>query len=134
MTQPHRINKALVLHLTTGLDISVIAATPEFWQRKEAPELAEGRLVSIFDYDSAWDYQERHPDGDEVALVIDGEVDLLLDSGGGEHAVHLVAGEAGIVPAGDWHRLATQQLSTVLFITPVPARTQHRTLSAVQNA
>lgn len=129
MSQPFRINETLVLHLTDGLDMRVAAATPELWQRRDAPELAEGRLISIFSYDSTWDFQERHPDGDELALVLDGAVDLLLDSGDGEGAVPLATGEAGIVPAGAWHRLAVSQPSTILFITPVPARTEHRTRS-----
>jgi hypothetical protein len=130
MSQPISLNETLVLHLNDGLDMRVVAADPELWQRRDAPELAEGRLMSIFSYDSTWDYEERHPDGDELALVLEGAVDLLLGSGAGAKAVPLAAGEAGIVPAGSWHHLAVHQPSTILFITPVPARTEHRTRPA----
>ena len=89
---------------------------------------ATGRLLSIFSYDSTWDYQERHPDGEELALVLDGEVDFLLDVGDGEQPVHLDRGEACVVPTGAWHRAAVAAPCTILFITPVPARTEHRPL------
>jgi len=115
-----------VVHLADELDIGVSPRTDELWTARDQPELATGRLLSVFDYDCTWDYQERHPTGDELVYVIAGSVDLLVDTGGGERAVHLPSGFVGVVPAGGWHRLAVHEPSSVLFITPTPAQTEHR--------
>jgi hypothetical protein len=115
-----------VVHLTDALGITVSPLNDELWAARDRTELATGRLVSVFAYDATWDYQERHPTGDELVYLIAGEVDLLVDSGAGEHALRLSADCAGVVPAGGWHRLAVHEPCTVLFITPTPARTEHR--------
>lgn len=118
-----------VVHLTDRLGIAMRPLDAETWTDRDRPELATGRLLSVFSYEATWDFQERHPIGDELAYVIAGAVDLLVDTGDGERAVHLPAGSAGVVPAGGWHRLAVHEPSTVLFITPTPARTEHRDVS-----
>ncbi len=117
-----------VVHLTDQLGIAVIPRDGELWNARDRTELATGRLLSVFSYAATWDYQERHPIGEELLYVIAGAVDLLVDCGAGERAVHLAAGDAGIVPAGGWHRLAVHEPCTVLFITPTPARTEHRSV------
>ena len=111
-----------------GLGITVSPRNDALWTARDRPELATGRLVSLFGYDATWDYQERHPTGDELVYVISGEVDLLVDAGDGERGVRLSAGCAGVVPAGGWHRLAVHEPCTVLFITPTPAQTEHRSM------
>ena len=47
---------------------------------------------------------ERHPDGDELLMPLDGEVDLTLLTD--ERAVHLqlASGSIFVVPRGLWHR------------------------------
>ena len=115
-----------VVHLTEQLGITLCPRDDEFWASRDRIELATGRLVSVFSYDATWDYQERHPTGDELVYMLGGEADLLVDTGAGEHALRLTAGRAGVVPAGGWHRLAVHEPCTALFITPTPARTQHR--------
>jgi hypothetical protein len=119
-----------VLHLDGVGPIPSTALDESFWSAPDRPELLSGHLLSAFSYEGTWDYQERHPDGDEVAIVLDGVIDLLLedDAGprGAERAARIRRGEAGIVPAGAWHRLAVHEPATIVFLTPVPARTQHR--------
>jgi hypothetical protein len=115
-----------VVHLTDELGIGVTPLNDELWAARDRPELATGRLLSVFSYDETWDYQERHLTGDELAYVITGAVDLLVDTGGGERAAHLPAGFVGVVPTGAWHRLAVHEPCSVLFITPTPAQTEHR--------
>jgi mannose-6-phosphate isomerase-like protein (cupin superfamily) len=119
------------LHLDDGLAIRAYECDEEFWLTRSRPEFGSGRIVSVFSYAHTWDVQERHPTGDELAYVVSGAVDLLLedDRGRGERAVRLGAGDAGIVPAGSWHRLAVREPCTVLFITPVPGATEHRSVA-----
>jgi hypothetical protein len=96
--------------------------------RSSVRALVSGYLLSAFSYDAPWAYQERHPDGDEVAIVVEGEIDLLLQQPGepAETAVRVGCGETTIVPTGAWHRVAPCAPATIVFLTPVPARTEHR--------
>jgi mannose-6-phosphate isomerase-like protein (cupin superfamily) len=126
MTQPIRFSGDVLLHLSDGLGLEVATASAEFWKRRDAPVLASGRLLSIWSYETSWDYQEVHPDGDELVLLLSGDIDFMLDSGDGERRLHLEPGEACVVPAGTWHRAEIHGPSTALFITPVPATTEHR--------
>ncbi|MGH7949267.1 MAG: cupin domain-containing protein [Candidatus Binataceae bacterium] len=61
---------------------------------------------------------ERHPDGDELLHVIDGEVDvtLLTDSGPVEQTIR--AGSVFVVPRGLWHRQLPKPVVAMLFATP----------------
>ena len=49
-----------------------------------------------------------------------------LDAGAGERAPDLGRGDVGVIPAGSWHRVACRRRPRLLFITPVPATTEHR--------
>ena len=118
------------MHLAEDLGIRVVGLDDAFWADRERVELASGRLLSQFSYNETWDFQERHPTGDELAYVLRGDVDLLLDDGRGERPQRLVAGRAGVIPAGSWHRIAIREPATLLFITPVPASTEHRAFRA----
>jgi hypothetical protein len=115
-----------VVHLADDLGVRVCPVADGFWADRARAELATGRVLSVFTYVAPWDYQERHPTGDELVYVLDGDVELRLDRGAGEHGQRLGRGGAGIVPAGSWHRLVVDAPSTLLFVTPVPALTEHR--------
>jgi mannose-6-phosphate isomerase-like protein (cupin superfamily) len=121
--------KHQVVHLPEGIGLGLALNDDAFWRRRDRDELAAGRVLTVFSYDSTWDYQERHPDGDELAFVLDGACDVLVDVGSGERPVQLSAGQACVIPSGAWHRAAIHQPATLLFITPVPTRTQHRQLN-----
>ena len=121
------LSRSTLLHLLDGLELRALHATDAYWQhRAEHDEPANGRLMSIFDYTETWTWWERHPDGDEFVHVITGEVDFLLDDGQEERSAHLSSGEGTIVPQGAWHRAVVHRPSTMLFVTPTPARTEHR--------
>ncbi len=119
-----------VVHLPDGLGIHARVADAAFWATADGSELATGRLVSVFSYDVTWDYQELHPTGDELVYVLEGDVELLLDRGEGERARQLARGRAAVIPAGCWHRVAVHARATLLFVTPVPATTEHRSCRA----
>jgi len=68
---------------------------------------------------------EMHPDGDEFLYVVSGEMTLVLDDGdehaaGAEMIVQLAAGDAYIVPRGQWHRLEAIETSCLVHVTPGP--------------
>jgi hypothetical protein len=101
--------------------------SPEYWEKpSERPALRDGRILSVFEYDSTWSHWERHPIGDEFALVITGEVELLLDQPSGTDTIRLCGSECGLIPQGAWHTLRVLRQSRLLFVTPTPALTEHR--------
>ena len=119
-----------VFHLDDSGAIGVGAKADVLGADRGRPELMSGRLVTVFAYAADWDFRERHPDGDELVVVLQGEIDLVLDQGAGEHAVRVGQGRASVIPAGAWHRIAVHEPATLLFVTPVPARTEHEWLAA----
>jgi quercetin dioxygenase-like cupin family protein len=119
-----------VVHFDGVGPITTASNEPGFWEVRDRAELNAGQILSVFNYAKTWEYQERHPDGGELAMVLDGDVDVLVEVRGSETPVRLRRGSACVVPAGAWHRVAVHEPTTMLFITPVPARTQHRSLAA----
>ena len=76
-------------------------------------------LVSSFEFDSDWPTWEIHPAGDEIVLLLSGEVTLVLDTGDGQQKATLsTPGQYLIVPKGTWHTAQTSTPTRMLFITP----------------
>lgn len=70
------------------------------------------------------DHWEVHPQGDELILVLEGEVRLVLE-GPDENGTTIRAGNAAIVPQARWHRFKWMGPVTLLFVTP-PGGTELR--------
>lgn len=119
------------VHLGLGGRAEVIPDfqwTPEFLARYEAERAAdgdEGRLVMMASGDSDWTTWERHPAGEELVVVISGEMTLVQDRDGTEHRVQLTAGQAAINPRNVWHTAEIAGPCQTLFVTP-GRRTEHR--------
>lgn len=67
---------------------------------------------------------ERHPQGDEVVMVLEGFTTLFLLQEGKEQAHELRAQGLVIVPQGVWHRFETPEGVKVLTVTPQPSEHQ----------
>lgn len=127
MTTTFRMREA-ALHIDGIATIGHHRAESAFWSDTSRTEFRSGHILSVFDYTETWDYHERHPDGEELAILLDGSADLLLaEDEEDERRETLTPGSACIIPRGTWHRLSVHEPCTVLFITPVPANTEHRT-------
>jgi mannose-6-phosphate isomerase-like protein (cupin superfamily) len=126
--QPVALGRDAVIHLGAQLDIAALTVTAAFWTHDptNSPQLAQGRILSVYHYTKTWAYWERHPDGDELVYVLSGNVDFVLDDDQHRHTATLRAGQAAIVPAGTWHRALIHAPVQILFVTPTPARTQQR--------
>jgi mannose-6-phosphate isomerase-like protein (cupin superfamily) len=61
---------------------------------------------------------ERHPGGDELLHILEGEVDVIVLTDGGP--VHEIAraGSVCIVPQRLWHRTHARAAVTLLYMTP----------------
>lgn len=62
---------------------------------------------------------ERHPDGDELLLVLDGDLDVTVLSDEGPVTRKLRAGEAFVCPQGLWHRQNAEKSVSMLYGTPI---------------
>jgi PhnB protein len=62
---------------------------------------------------------ERHPDGDELLLALDGEVEVTLLTDDGPVTRKLRAGEAFVCPQGLWHRQNAEKSVSMLYGTPI---------------
>jgi len=62
---------------------------------------------------------ERHPDGDELLLALDGELDLTVLTDNGSVTRKLSAGEAFVCPQGLWHRQNAEKSVSMLYGTPI---------------
>jgi quercetin dioxygenase-like cupin family protein len=125
---PVDLGPGAVIHLADDLVVTAAAVDAAFWNRSATtrPELIEGRILSVFDYTTTWSWWERHPAGDELVYLISGDIELLLDDPAGARTLALQPGQAAIVPAGAWHRAVVLSPSQLMFVTPTPARTEHR--------
>jgi len=88
-------------------------------------DLDQGRLMGAAPQSADWPHWERHPAGDEILVLLSGELEIVVDTGAGEQRAVLKAGETFVVPRGLWHRGIVRQPGELMFITP-GAGTEHR--------
>ena len=62
---------------------------------------------------------ERHPDGDELLLALDGELDITILTDDGPVTRKLRVGEAFVCPQGLWHRQFAEKSASTLYGTPI---------------
>ncbi|MGI9324885.1 MAG: cupin domain-containing protein [Pseudomonadales bacterium] len=75
-----------------------------------------GVFIATFAGRSEW---ERHPHGDELVMVMEGEAVIALLEGEQEVLHTLRLGELIVVPQNAWHRFETQGVK-LLTLTPQP--------------
>lgn len=79
-----------------------------------------GVFTGSFEGQSAW---ERHPNGDELVQVIDGETQLTVLHEDVPIVLNMKTGMVTVVPRGCWHQFNAPTGVTVLTMTPQP--TEH---------
>lgn len=122
-----QLGRTTVVHLATDLSMCALGMDEAAWSGRDGTvPFAEGRLLSVFAYDATWTWWERHPAGEEFVHVLSGSVGFRLDDGATERVVLLDAGESLLVPGGVWHSADVACRARMLFVTPVPAATEHR--------
>ena len=80
-------------------------------------------FAAKFSGNGAW---ERHPNGDELVQVIDGETKFHIVTEEGRQTHVLKAGMLVIVPQGAWHRFEAPDGVCLMTATPKP--TEHLTV------
>jgi len=64
---------------------------------------------------------ERHPDGDEILIMVSGRIDVHLELDDGDETVQLGPGEAMTIPKGVWHLIHCVEPGQLINITPGPS-------------
>ena len=121
------LNRHRVLHVAPDQSMSTLSVEEDSWAHGDTTaELRDGRIMSVFSYESSWTWWERHPVGTELVLALAGSVVFRLGDGSDARSASLAAGEGLLVPEGVWHRAEFTAPATLLFVTPTPALTEHR--------
>jgi quercetin dioxygenase-like cupin family protein len=95
--------------------------------RPGPPERIDGMTVGIVTMEEDAPHRgEVHPDGDEILYVISGSIQITWESDP-DASIELHAGEACIVPKGEWHLVHLLEKTQLVHITPGP-NGEHRPL------
>lgn len=93
------------------------------------PPSVDGYLLALTSLEHAHPHLgERHPDGDELILLVSGQVTVVVEMPGGDQRHPLRAGEALIVARGLWHRIEVERPARLVHLTPGPSG-EHRPAS-----
>ena len=88
--------------------------------RPGPPVRIDGMTVGIITIeDDAPHRGEVHPDGDEILYVVSGGIRVTGESAS-DAPIELHAGEACIVPKGEWHNVHVLEKTQLIHITPGP--------------
>jgi mannose-6-phosphate isomerase-like protein (cupin superfamily) len=115
------------VHLGPDGASTTVAGGEAFWSLPPATleRLGQGWLVSEFECAADWTMWEVHPQGDELAYLLSGQVTIVLETGTGLQSIELTAPQAFIIPKGVWHTAKVRVPSRLLFVTR-GSGTQHR--------
>jgi quercetin dioxygenase-like cupin family protein len=97
--------------------VTKLPVGPDFWETLDDNPAARGTLVMADKSAGDWPHWERHPKGDEVVYLIEGEVTMIFERKGKDERTRLAPGQAVVVPRGVWHRALVAKPSRLLFLT-----------------
>ncbi|WP_233840365.1 cupin domain-containing protein [Dyella sp. 2HG41-7] len=106
-----------VRHLPGRTPAMAFGDQPADWFAEVAPYRDGGMFVSYYSGSSEW---ERHPNGDELVMVLEGSTTAILLIHDKEERVFLTENELVVVPQGVWHRFENSERLKVMTITPQP--------------
>jgi quercetin dioxygenase-like cupin family protein len=86
---------------------------------------APGRLIMVESTPTNWGAWERHTEGDEIVIVLEGKATLIQEVNGVQNRTTVGPGSTMINPAGVWHTADVEEPMKAIYITPCPG-TQHR--------
>ena len=128
MTEAFSLDSTYV-HLRPDESALAMEGGARFWAGiADRRDLDQGRLMGSSMQSADWGHWERHPAGDEILVLLSGEMELVLERESAEERATLVAGQAFIVPKGVWHRGIVKKPGQLMFLTP-GAGTEHRSLT-----
>ena len=88
-----------------------------FWETVDSNPDILTTLVAAFVSTEDWPHWEMHPGGEEVLILIEGQMTLILDEPSGERRIEMAAGSTCVVPRGVWHRALVPKASRFIGLT-----------------
>jgi mannose-6-phosphate isomerase-like protein (cupin superfamily) len=118
-----------VVVIGEGLSAKAEQGGVEFWSALmggDRPDVEAGWLVTAGAVEGTWPHWEMHPEGEELVVLMSGEVTFVLDRDGvvTEHRLDR-PGQLVLVPRGAWHHARAEAPAQLLFVT-AGRGTQHR--------
>jgi mannose-6-phosphate isomerase-like protein (cupin superfamily) len=98
-----------------------LPVTADFWPKLISGQLGPlSRMISCLSHDSDWTSWERHPAGEEMVCLIEGEVELHLELEDGSRDTVVLAqpGDYVLVPKNAWHTAKVRKPGRMFFVTP----------------
>lgn len=118
--KPNHFSESAVV-FTPGQRCDVWPVSAEIYSRIDQHYAGFGQhvLVSMHTFTQDWATWERHPHGDELVCVVEGDAEFVLKTEEGEQSLHLHSpGSFVVVPANIWHTARIKRSATCLFFTP----------------
>jgi uncharacterized cupin superfamily protein len=98
-----------------------LPVTPDFWPKLMTGQLGSlSRMISCLSFDTDWQGWERHPAGEEMVCLLEGEVELHLELEDGSRDTVVLdrPGAYVLVPKNTWHTAKVRKPTRMLFVTP----------------
>jgi quercetin dioxygenase-like cupin family protein len=107
------------VHLTRAGNASLLQGDD---MRARLRQLNEGQVLGVFSIADASDLHaqwEMHPAGDEVLVMLAGELRVEYSDGFRSGAESMASGHAMVMPKGVWHRLVLREPGVLLSLSPL---------------
>lgn len=120
MNPPNQIEQDFIV-LSPDKKATIEPADGTLYERldKKYTNFIGHELISGYEFEADWPSWEVHPHGDEIVLLLCGEVTFVFKDNSNETCITLSQqGQYLVVPKGVWHTARTQFKSKLLFITP----------------
>jgi len=130
----HGHDGGLLMHRSVPIDLSknpvqftAEGSIEQVVQKGQAHPAVAGRLAGEARMTKSPPHGgEMHPDGDELLILVEGEVDVVLDDEDGERVTALSPGDAFVVPRRTWHRVIVKSPCRLLHFTPGRSQVRKR--------
>ena len=103
------------------LSVATVDVSPTLYQDLDSrfDQFKSHLLVSTYEFTADWPTWERHPQGDEIVILLSGAATMVLQHESRQALVELaVPGEYLVVPRNTWHTARIRSATRMLFITP----------------
>jgi len=120
MNDPLQIASNFVV-MSKEFEAETVTVSPALYSEldKQYGDFAGRLLISSHTFDDDWPTWEVHPNGDEIVVLISGDVEMVLAAEGAGESVHLrEPGSFVIVPRGVWHTAKIRKPTQMMFVTP----------------